>query len=273
MLVVVAATQKSLLDIPRSLKRKLRSILSGSLTRRAISWCVAFYIDLVFHTTRWQRVDEAMHAVEDMVLDGPIIFCVWHGRQFMMPKFWPSGRPLWAVGSTSRDGQLALSVAERFGIHLILRSRFAASPNTARTILRVLGSGHCTGITPDGSQGPERAVKKGVVELAKLSGFPLVPATYSCSNAISLKSWDRFVIPFPFGRGVFRVGIPIHVERSATPADVEKARSALESQLNAMTDSADAAVGCRPKTPAETSKKHVKQISLKATGTIDADLQ
>ncbi len=234
------------------MKRKLRNILSKPFVREVVAWCGKFYINLIFFSTRWHHLDEADDALKEMVRHEPVIFCVWHGRQFMMPKFWPSNRKLWVVGSTSRDGQLALATAEKFKINLIQRSRMASSSKTARKILRVLGSGHSVGVTPDGSQGPGMRAKNGPVELAKLSGFPLVPATYSCSNAIRLSSWDHFIIPLPFGRGVFSVGTPIYVDRSASPADIEEARCALEGQLNALTAAADGAVGREPVIPAKT---------------------
>lgn len=238
------------------MRRTLRSVLSRPFVRRVVSWCGKSYINLIFLTTRWQQLAEANHALKGLVRHGPVILCVWHGRQFMMPKFWPSNRQLWIVGSTSRDGQLALAAAERFKIHLIRQSRKAGSPNTARAILRALGAGDSVGITPDGSRGPGRIAKKNVVELAKLSGSPLVPATYSCSSALELSNWDRFLIPLPFGRGVFSVGAPIYVDAPAAPADIERARRALESQLNTLTTAADAAVGRKPVTPDETLESH-----------------
>jgi lysophospholipid acyltransferase (LPLAT)-like uncharacterized protein len=236
------------------LKWKLRNILSRPVSRQLASWCGKTYIDLIHHSTRWRYIAETSHTLEELVEKRPIIFCVWHGRQLMMPKLWPPTVQLSVVGSTSRDGRLALATAERFRIKVIPRSRGSGSSNAARVILAVLRSGHAVGLTPDGSRGPRMRVAKGVVELAKLSGCPLVPATYSCSNAIILSSWDRFMLPLPFGRGVFSVGAPIDVDRAASPAQIEEARFALERQMNMMTAAADAAVGRAPIMPTEISQ-------------------
>lgn len=230
---------------------KLKSVLSRPFSRQLVSWCGKIYIDFIYRSTKWQYLNATNHPLDLLVEETPIIFCVWHGRQFMMPRFWPSTAQLWVVGSTSRDGQLALATAERYRINLISRSRCNGSSNAARRILQVLRSGHSVGLTPDGSRGPRMRVQKGVVELAKLSGCPLVPATYSCSNAIIVSSWDRFLLPLPFGRGVFSVGTPIAIDREASPAQVEDARCALERQMNAMTAAADRTVGREPMMPTD----------------------
>lgn len=46
-----------------------------------------------------------------------------------------------------------------------------------------------------------------------------------------MKSWDRFLLPIPFGRGLFVYGDPILVPRKATPSEQEEARVRLEAAL------------------------------------------
>jgi lysophospholipid acyltransferase (LPLAT)-like uncharacterized protein len=54
-------------------------------------------------------------------------------------------------------------------------------------------------------------------------------------------SWDRFIMPYPFSRGVFLIGAPIPVPPDATAEDMERLRRRLEETLNRMTIEADAA--------------------------------
>lgn len=53
-------------------------------------------------------------------------------------------------------------------------------------------------------------------------------------------TWDRFLIPLPFGRGLFLYGEPIRVSREADETEQEEARLRLEAALNRLTDEADA---------------------------------
>jgi lysophospholipid acyltransferase (LPLAT)-like uncharacterized protein len=55
-------------------------------------------------------------------------------------------------------------------------------------------------------------------------------------------SWDRFVVPYPFARGLYVCGKPIWVSAGATDADLEAKRLELEASLNAITAQADEAV-------------------------------
>jgi len=78
------------------------------------------------------------------------------------------------------------------------------------------------------------------IELARLAGTPIIPVAFAASRGKFLHSWDRFLIPYPFGRGVFVCGEPVSVSRKAGPDEVEKARAVLEERLHHITAVADA---------------------------------
>jgi lysophospholipid acyltransferase (LPLAT)-like uncharacterized protein len=54
-----------------------------------------------------------------------------------------------------------------------------------------------------------------------------------------LSSWDRFLVPYPFSRGLFVYGEPIIVPSGAGAHEMEKARLAVERALNEVTERAD----------------------------------
>ena len=54
-----------------------------------------------------------------------------------------------------------------------------------------------------------------------------------------MTSWDRFLIPFPFSRGLFVYGEPIVVAPDAGARELEEARLAVERALNEVTERAD----------------------------------
>jgi len=66
-------------------------------------------------------------------------------------------------------------------------------------------------VTPDGPRGPVYQVSQGVVFLAQKSGAPVVPIHMEYSRCWRLKSWDRFVVPWPFAKLRAIFGAPISV--------------------------------------------------------------
>ena len=54
-----------------------------------------------------------------------------------------------------------------------------------------------------------------------------------------MRSWDRFLVPRPFSRGLFVYGEPIRISRDADEAEIERARIAVECALNVVTERAD----------------------------------
>ncbi|MBI5097341.1 MAG: hypothetical protein HZB32_06890, partial [Nitrospirae bacterium] len=58
-------------------------------------------------------------------------------------------------------------------------------------------------------------------------------------RAVFLKSWDRFMIPWPFSRVAVIFGDPVYVRRDLTEDQLEEKRLELEQRLNEITKRAD----------------------------------
>jgi lysophospholipid acyltransferase (LPLAT)-like uncharacterized protein len=112
---------------------------------------------------------------------GNAIFCFWHGRLFMMP-YAEERKRCKVLVSTSRDGEFISRVVRFFGIGTIRGSYRKASFGSIREIMQSLEQGYDIAVTPDGPKGPRYRVKKGIVEIARLSGRPLVPVSFSATK-------------------------------------------------------------------------------------------
>jgi lysophospholipid acyltransferase (LPLAT)-like uncharacterized protein len=75
--------------------------------------------------------------------------------------------------------------------------------------------------------------------LARITGFPVFPVTFSAFPRKVLSSWDHFIIPYPFSRGVFVFGEPISIDRAATEEEIEEKTLLLEKRLQEITEMAD----------------------------------
>ena len=79
----------------------------------------------------------------------------------------------------------------------------------------------------------------GVIEVARVTGLPIIPLSVGVSRGWHLGSWDRFLVPAPFSRGLFIWGEPIWVTREADAAVLEQKRLELKAALDRTTEEAD----------------------------------
>jgi lysophospholipid acyltransferase (LPLAT)-like uncharacterized protein len=163
----------------------------------------------------------------------------WHGRLLMIPMAWQRFAPMHMLISSHRDGRIIADAVTYFGVDSIAGSTRRGGPAALRAMLKWLAAGECVGITPDGPRGPAATASTGIVNIARLSGAPIVPIAFATSRHRVLRSWDRFHLAYPFGRGVFLWGEPIAVARELDEAGVEAARLAIECRMNDLAAAAD----------------------------------
>ncbi len=103
------------------------------------------------------------------------------------------------LASLSKDGELISLVLKRFGFSPLRGSSSRGSVTARRLILDALAEGTKIAVTVDGPRGPRHEPKRGLFDLARRSGVPILPMRVRASSAwILRKSWDQFQIPKPF---------------------------------------------------------------------------
>lgn len=168
----------------------------------------------------------------------PLIFIFWHRHiLFVIHQFKNTGaRPLISLSS---DGELVAAVAEEFGMKPI---RGSSSKGGARAFLNMVHSVQKENaqvlITADGPKGPARRIKDGTVQLALKTRAHVIPISWSGSRVKILeKSWDRFLIPLPFGRIHFAYGQPLQVSGAADAIGLQQNADMLAEKLNLLEQS------------------------------------
>lgn len=215
--------------------RLSKRLLKHPLTQAVLAWILSLFIRLVYWTSR-RRFDWHPDALRYMRGEDNAIFAFWHGRMMMCPTICPPHHTMRVLISLHRDGKLISTAIGHFGQKTISGSTSKGGQAAAAEILRALKAGDNISITPDGPRGPSQVAAPGVAAMARLSGKPVLPVTFSSSRARRFESWDRFMLALPFGRIVFCVGAPITVEENA---DEEAARLAIERAMNALVERAD----------------------------------
>jgi hypothetical protein len=187
-------------------------------------------------TLSMRRDEQAVAALWQA--GAPVVYAVWHGRILLLP--WLYGRrPVRALASRSRDGELLTRYLERFGIGVERGSSSRGGAPALLQLARWLRQGREVVVVPDGPRGPAEVVKPGIVALARLGGAAIVPVAVGASAEWRLGSWDGFRIPRPFARCVARFGEPIYVTRTPGRDSDEKVRDEVEAALRALSASVD----------------------------------
>ncbi len=131
---------------------------------------------------------EGVDQVDDLYKQGcHLIIAFWHGRQLMMPLVY-RGKEAHILISQHRDGELIHSIVARFGFKSVRGSTTRGGAAALRQLIRLGKSGVDLVVTPDGPRGPRQVAQIGVIQLARATGLPIVPLTFSCSKKNSLRA-------------------------------------------------------------------------------------
>ena len=160
-----------------------------------------------------------------------------HGDMLIPALVWRRV-PAAIMVSEHGDGEVIAQVVSRLGRHLPIRG--SSTRGGARAFLQIVRNQRDMGwaITPDGPRGPRGCVHDGVIQLAAEGGRPIMPAGFAVSRGWRFRSWDRFVVPWPFARIVGFVGEPLPVPTELDREERRRLASELEARLRQAEESA-----------------------------------
>ncbi|MGB3457555.1 MAG: lysophospholipid acyltransferase family protein [Litorimonas sp.] len=230
-------------------KRLMRSTLFQAL----LGGLIALWMTLVKYTTRWE-VLHPERAAPIIKGGGGVIALTFHSRFLLLTSAWKRRfQHPHVLISRSRDGAVVAWTCRWLGLSTVRGSAKNAAKTkvkgggaAGREILDALEGGGCIVVTPDGPRGPRQRVPLGPFRLARISGAPVLPCTFSVARRKQFDSWDRFVLPLPFGRGRIVWGTPETVPADAEDNAVEAIRARVEAEMNALMADADRAMGHEP---------------------------
>ncbi len=227
----------------------LRNLLKSQAAQRGAASILGFYLHAALATTRWTLDGEVNLA--PFVTDTPVIAAFWHECLPLMPAMWRqvrrrnNRRRAVMLVSRHRDGKFIAAIMARFHLRAVHGSTGTASSSGLkdrggaaglRGMLAALDAGDAVVLTPDGPRGPPRQAAHGVSHVAALSGAPVLPMAARMRHRVLLPSWDRMLLPLPFGRGVL-VCLPAI---AVGPGGARDAHSQIEAALTAASARAEA---------------------------------
>lgn len=163
----------------------------------------------------------------------PCIFALWHAHQCGLYSLEGKSKTNVMI-SRSKDGEIIARAAEIMGLKTVRGSITRGGASATLELVERIKHGDNGAITVDGPKGPNRKVKKGIVEIAKITGAPIVPISwYSPSKGyLKLKTWDEFRFPLFCRKMLMYYGEPIFVDPNADDEEIERTRQLLENRMN-----------------------------------------
>ncbi len=164
-------------------------------------------------------------------INNSIIYASWHQRFFPAIVFFAKTRPIAAIISQSKDGELISRIATILGWTSVRGSSSKNGKIALKNIISLAQSGHNIGHAVDGPQGPFSVVKPGIIKIAQSTQARIVPVIISFDNYWMFNSWDHFMIPKPFAKVVILFSKSQKVPRFMNNKEFEKKRLFLENSM------------------------------------------
>lgn len=194
-------------------------------------------IDLLFLSTKIEQ--KGLEKVQAIIDSRRFIAAIWHSRILLISYLYQHLNAAILV-SQSEDGEVIARILQHQGHDTIRGSTTRGGLQALAKIIRSLKDQKRPAcIIPDGPQGPRFKVQPGIIALAKKTGYPIIPMTYSAKRIKIFQSWDRFILPFPFTTCKMIYGNIINVPKNIRSDEIDHYCLVLERELCRITEQAD----------------------------------
>jgi lysophospholipid acyltransferase (LPLAT)-like uncharacterized protein len=198
----------------------------------------AMTLSSLLGTTRVEAVNA--DAYEQFHRRGqPVVFALWHGR-LLPPTYRHRHRQIVTLASRSGDGEYITRVLHHWGFDVVRGSSSRGGDTALRELIRKVRSGKSVAVTADGPRGPREQMKHGVLQIAQITGAPLVVVGSAASRAWRLNSWDSFLVPKPFSKLRVVYGDAVFIPRDLKAGDLPAMAHRLEQTMAQLTLDAEA---------------------------------
>jgi lysophospholipid acyltransferase (LPLAT)-like uncharacterized protein len=149
----------------------------------------------------WWSSRKKFHFITPISQEQHVCVC-WHGELLMCPQAYRKihkKQPASAIISSHFDGSLIAGTLSLLKIRPLRGSTKKGARQVLLQAFKSIKEGEEVLITPDGPRGPRHSMSDGAIGIALKSKLPIFVMNYKASSYWQLNSWDRFVIPKPFG--------------------------------------------------------------------------
>lgn len=160
------------------------------------------------------------------------IFALWHAHQCGLYAL-DTRENTTVMISNSSDGEIIAQAGAAMGLKVVRGSYNRKGAAAARELIEAIKGGSYGALTIDGPRGPKHVVKRGIIEIARMTGVPIVPMSWYSPSwfFLKLKTWDEFCFPLNCIKMKAIYGNPIYVPFNSSDEELEQYRLQVEEEL------------------------------------------
>lgn len=207
----------------KSLKKSIKTFIQLNI----VPFILQLFVRFIFLTNK-----KRFHHPKGDFDDENFVVAFWHGDLLMQPLHYKTFKKnclLKAIISEHRDGEAIRRVVKHLGILSFSGSSTRGGAKAMIGAIKALKNKEAdVAITPDGPKGPIYSVADGTVAIAQKTKTRIVTFSSIPTKYWQTKSWDKFIIPKPFGEIDFYISEPFSVEGLS----MDEAKELIAKKLN-----------------------------------------
>lgn len=191
-------------------------------------------LKFIYLTVRWTKIQVPKETETLLQKQQGFVLALWHNQipfvidftyKFFVKRF---GLEVIPMASRSKDGELATRVIGHFGMRPKRGSSKRGGASALKALVHDAKNGSISLITPDGPTGPVYTLKPGIIQLASMTGYPIITYFAKYDRYKIFQSWDRTPVPKLFSKAEFCLSEPFYVPRLKGEEEIELWRKKLE---------------------------------------------
>jgi lysophospholipid acyltransferase (LPLAT)-like uncharacterized protein len=168
-----------------------------------------------------------------------VVWAFWH-RVIIPISWWARNMGIVVLNTTAFDGQWTRKVIERLGFGTAQGSSSRGGLRGLAVMAKRIEQGKDCAFTIDGPRGPRYVAKPGPVMLARKTGAPIMVFHIGVERGKTFeKTWDHFLMPYPFSRAVILFSAPIDVPPNADSEAMAAKHAEMQRELERVRDIAE----------------------------------
>lgn len=152
---------------------------------------------------------------------GQILSLTYHCSKYLLNK---RNIKLTPLVSFSKDGEYIFETFLRFGMESVRGSSSRGGAGGLRALLKTMKEKRVPIFTPDGPRGPIYKLQPGVIQIASMTGVPILSFYSVFDRYHEFKSWDRHRFPKLFSKQTIVYSLPIYIPKGEDVLEDEMKR-------------------------------------------------